>query len=79
MDLLGCHSDNHVYVCIHLTQERLTRDMAERLEYEGIESVTEGGPFIAYGIVQLSKRIILDVEMDPNVDSIELGEPPSGM
>ena len=79
MDLLGCHSVNPAYICIHLTSERLTRDMAERLEVEGVDCVTDGGPFLAYGIVELSKRSFIEIEGDPNVDYIELGEPPSGM
>ena len=79
MDLLRLYSDNPTYVCIHLTEERLTREVADRLEFVGIESITDGGPFLAYGIVQLSRRSLAELECDPIVDYVEVAAPPTGM
>lgn len=79
MDLLSCFDDKPAFVCIHLLSERLTRELADRLEFKGVECVTDGGPYKAYGIVRVTRRLIDEVEHDPNVESVEFSEPPAGM
>lgn len=68
------------YVRFSLRTESLTEICRKRLEKNGVACVEEGHPFEAYGIIDdtaIWPSLIRQLKHDPDIQDLELGEPPS--
>ncbi len=72
------HDTHHfTYVHFHLKTQHLAEDCKQRLTEQGVECVEEVQPFEAYGIIDEASAAVQSLSEDPDVDTVEKGDPPS--
>lgn len=66
----------HRYFRIQLRRKLLSEAGRARLERIGLECLSDGGCYEAYGVLKLDEHLILRIMQDQEVLTLECAEPP---
>lgn len=66
------------YIRLHLVHDSLTSEGRRRLEHVGVECLSDGSEFEAYGVIPERPELIERITLDPEIVICTLEEPPSG-